>query len=785
MTALPSISERRSQAQVDWVPIDEAAAALGVSERRVRQLADQEWAPRGMATMRQRADGRGKCWHIAAGVDPRLVRRTIERAEDGRSWVAAALKAATAEQRDDATRRAEAVRAYRAWRSSPGVRVSDRDAQRQMLDRLARDTGVRVSLRTLQLWSERCPPSNDLSGCIAYLLDGRSSNAGPRRVDEAAWSMFRGLYLDHRQPSVRLCWEAVAARAATENWSWPSYGHVKRLVRERIPPGELVMAREGKDAWRAKHQAPIEQNPEAFAVNECWEGDTCVFDLEVRVRGARGEWERVRPQLTAWLDRRSRRLMGWVISRQGNSAAIRAALVAALATEGVYAPSAVWIDNGKDFASAAIGGQTKAQRRAKRLAAQSGAPQTEEDEAEQLCRGVLGMLGIEPHFARVYNHNGKARVERFFRIVHERFDKLIPSYKGNRPGMLDKREQAARTKNISSLPEISEFADRFIRWAEWYNDWSDRSIDELVCPETCTRLSAAAYYDRHLPVRRVVDQELLPLLGQEWSKPLKVHKTGISVRLEGKVQRFGAGMVELSDYVGTDRRVLISIDRNDVSRVQVWTTEGSFVCTARANDHYGGQTVPIEDFKAALKRQEAAKRAVKQSIDRTALAASVFDLAHEHKFRRDAAVEGDRQREINRDYPADAPPLRLVESPLDGREAQRARQAKAAGAEHQHDDYEPIDLSAIAGNRTDRARPGDDLPEAIDLAALYARRDCGPGSPDEHDTDDTDVVDLNDWATGGSVPTEADALAHEHGTDADDEHADGDVFAQISEVYRG
>lgn len=741
MTSLPSISTPSTAdlAREDWLPLSVAAPLLGHSEGHARNKA-QQWEAAGNA---RKVDG---SWQVRVAAFPRLIRLAAERTDDGRSRVIERLRAAPADKRIEAGRKVDAVARFRRWRSGRGVRVREHLAA--YLPVLAREAGLaRISQSSLYAWDRACGDiERDRDAAVAALLDTRGrptreQAAAPAIVGDAAWEFFKGCYLTTQKWSIAKCCRATRAQTDLPEhrgdpaWRWVDRGGERRiaeLVERRIDAGTLCLAREGLSAWRARFETPIEQAADAWQAGECWESDHTTMDLFARVLRTTADgprWERTRPIVTAWLDRRTRRIMGWHIAPEGSSGTIRAALLSALQDPAISPPRIAWLDNGKDFASAAIGGLTKRERRI--------GGKGDDDHA----KGLLGALGIEAHFATPYNHNGKARIERFFGTMHMDFEREFASWCGSKPGDRDRDAIADALRDVMALPTIDEVRTRLAAWITAYNARSEHGIqdlDDIGEDGSGRRLSPDEFYHRHAIRRRLVDRDALVLLEHVFDRPRAVHKYGVHVSIGGRVHRFGAGArgmhPRLAGYVGTDKRVVVSYNPADTRSVSVWTTDYALVCIADENDAVGGvgdggREITAAARKAAANMQREQRRRAKQTVDIAALSLDQRTLAA--KIARDAAVaetaEVIRRSGVTPGGDTQAP-LALVRTPLDGKAAEheRAELRLAAGAEtrapgaHRDRDFDAIELALVGSLDEDDedADPIEDDGIDVDAALL-------------------------------------------------------------------
>lgn len=670
MSALKTHPDDRTR----WIPIDVASQLLGKSEGHLRRLTS-DLATKGQAT-KLKTNGTWK-WHIAASYSPRLIRQAIETDDDGRSEFNELLKTTPQDKIERAQVDAQILIEFRSLRAKGSF---DIDTFKQaMIEKHDRSLG---KSRLYKMDSE-CPPSTDFEGIVVSLIDRRGRRKGDiKSCSDVAWQHFCTFYLTQNQLSLSKCHRMVDGLAKDNGWAWPSESRIRELVNERLDPATLTLKREGLDAWNRRHLAPMEQDPNAWDAGQCWEGDHSVLDFHIRVIKD-GKWTRTRPQLTAWIDRRTRMLVGYHLSEQGNAYTIRLALLNALKDKEITPPEIVWMDNGKDFMAQSIGGMTKGKRRKSTRA--------EIDQAQQQSAGLLSMLGITPHFALPYNHNGKPRVERFFGTVHGEFDKEFPSYSGFKPGMLDHRDQLKMQSDIMSMPTLEDVRRKFAQFANWYNHRADHAIDDLRDPDTLERLSPTEFYTRYLPAKRAVKQDALKLLEPIWSTPLKVHKWGISLRIGPNTVRYGELEPELESLVGTDHKVFVSWNPDDTTQVTVWSEDFKYICIAPENGRYGGlaqDRVTKQDRSTAFNLRREQRRRAKAKVDYISASLSDVELASKATRDREVGETKARMAEFDRTRdPNDTPPLRLVHTRLEDapKDIEAQQQRKAAGAELMND----------------------------------------------------------------------------------------------------
>jgi len=695
MTALPVPTLPAPAEQPDarhWIALADAAEALDRDAGHLRRQCAEQLQPMGYAVKAPSPSG-GDRWYVARSWHPRLSAGDI-----GDLYKPASLEGFTDRQRATAMARAACVDAYREMRKT-ATKITE--AESTLVNKLRRKyadelPGFKVSSRTLRRWAEVYRRPADL----VKLIDTRGGNTRAQ-PDPAAWAFFRSIFRDERRPSIRVCWERTRDEARVEGWRWCSYDACRKRLDEVIPPEQQAQFRE-PEAYRSKFRPYIPQDPEAFFAGERWDGDHAVLDLWCRFDG-----KVIRPWITAWMDWRTRKVVGWCLSDKPNTSTILAALRIALTDESNFGgPDLVWIDNGKDYDSYSLQGQTKKERQ--KVRRQVNRFRLDESKAG----GVFSQLGIDVHFSIPRNPNGKARIERWFGTLHDRLDKSFPTYAGRSP---DTRPEGLKTKlkDGRNIPDFEHVHARLADFIRGYNASTEHQRKDMVGWSSDQAL--AEWCPRR---KRLANPAAVDLILQHWHQPVRVGKNGVTIKPFGKAISYGQHEPALRRLKGTGQRVRVSYDPADVTTVRVYTEAGDFVCAATANAvGYGVRgKVSGQQVKDAIKaqRQHKAKR---REIAREASYEylTTFEIAQ-----REAAEDGPPP-------PTDDAPLQLIQTPLDraSEQVERAELKKAAGAESASPGF---DLADLIG----RMSPVERLTQA--------RRD-----------EDDDALTLGGWSLGGDA----------------------------------
>jgi len=386
-------------------------------------------------------------------------------------------------------------------------------------------------------------------------------------------------YCSPQQPSPTTVHRLVVQLCARLNEPAPSQATVNRYLLT-LPRPAVVLAREGKKAFRAKCEPKCHRDWNAMAPNQMWCGDHREFDLFVRTHDA-PDAKIFRPWVTFWYDLASRTWTGRHAALVPNSDTIAMALRHGILRFG--APQELYVDNGKDYRCHYLNGATQASRNV----------QLSPDLRDTLAPGVLSPLGVVVRHAIAYQPWSKP-IEPAFNHVFTEWEKSLPGYCGRnaqvRPEKL--KSEIAR----GALLTLEEFLTRL-----------DARIDEYHRQEHselgCAPLAAWSGATLVKPNPRTLD---LLLMRQ---KSVKVYAQGI--KFQGRYYWHD----ELALHVGHSVEIRFGAE---LGRVVVFA-EGTFLCEA-LNDPALTMGATRDDLAALHRRKKVAlNRAKEQLADRRVL----------------------------------------------------------------------------------------------------------------------------------------------------------------------
>ena len=565
--------------------VKEAAELLTIGERAVRKNAMAGRYGELAFVDGARGGKSGRMTMIRLAALPEAVQSAYLRQhniiEEPERPVASTYDRADADARAAANERYRTLKEYEAYIATPGKRT---ELTRAFLrDWNAAHPDAQLSQSTLYNWQAK-HRADGLSG----LLPQYGKRKGERRIDAPAWEFFQVQYLQQSRPSVGDCYILLARKAKIEGWTIPSRATIARMVKEDIPEAVRTLRRFGDKKYMDDIQTFTRRDPESIRAGEVFVGDHHILDVFINV-GTIEKPKWARPWMTAWLDMRSRKFVGWTVNLSPCTDEIIAAFANAALDPAIGLPRHIYIDNGRDYCSAKFAGR-----------GHRGNPLTEEDKealiAEgKMARSLMDRLDIKTHWAIVENARAKV-IERAFKEVVERFSKAFPLYCGRnqdeRPDVLEERMKNPK-KYAMNLAEFRVIFDDWIRTV--FNKTVSQGAGRAgECPDE-------TYMRTRLPVR-TADADVMWLYFMRSTNPFRIGRNGITFR---KAEYYHPDMALLKG-----KRVYVRYRDEDPEHIWLYDTDDRYLGEAERISALPAIAATAEELDAEQARKARERKVV-------------------------------------------------------------------------------------------------------------------------------------------------------------------------------
>ena len=347
---------------------------------------------------------------------------------------------------------------------------------------------------------------------------------------------------------------------------------------------EWVLRREGMKAYHDKVEPYIERDISKIEVGDVIVADGHVLNFQV-INPFTGK--PARATLVGFLDWKSTALVGYEIMMTESTQCIASALRNAIINLGLI-PKVVYQDNGKAFKSRFF---------------------QNVDFEEDLFNGVYANLNIHSVFAKPYNARAKV-IERFFREFQEELEKGMPSYIGtsieDKPAWLKRGEKlhAEWHKKLTDnhIPTVAEASKYINSWIEFHNN--------QPCPNDRTKTIKECLngvQKQNIDVQRLDD---------------------LMMKTEGRtINKHGITFLNMhyrsEAILGIRDKVNIRYSLFDLSKVNVYSTKGEFLCVAHRVQKVHpmarvlGTVKDMEEYKYQYEKQQKLKNKLVKQIKKT------------------------------------------------------------------------------------------------------------------------------------------------------------------------
>lgn len=447
------------------------------------------------------------------------------------------------------------------------------------VDQVARAEGV--SARTLWNWL-RLVEGADRSDWLYHLAPRHRAAARPDNkaaCSPAFMARLKALYLRLEGPTFAQCYRDAARIAEANGWVVPPERTARRHLEAQVPRVVRVYAREGEHGL-ARCFPPLVRDKTQLHAMEAVNADCHKFDVFVRWPGREAP---SRPQIVAFQDIHSGKILSWRLDHTPNEVAVMSAFGEMVEAFGI--PAHCTFDNGREFAAKWLSGGARTRYRGK----------IRDDDP----LGVLPLLGIRIHWA-MPGHGQAKPIERAFRDFAGDIAKDVRfagAYVGHRPDAKPENYGAAAIPVETFVRVVGErVAEHNARLGRRSDTALGGSFDEAF---------ARSY--AHSAIRRATDeQRRLWLMGQ---------KTVTLQRGHGRAHLFGNyywsdWMTELAG-----RKVVARFDVEDLhAGAYVYELSGEFLGFAPCQVATG-----FYDLTAAkdnARRKAAFRRAQKRLLEK-------------------------------------------------------------------------------------------------------------------------------------------------------------------------
>lgn len=369
------------------------------------------------------------------------------------------------------------------------------------------------------------------------------------------------------QGTREMLYEKLQAIANINNWEKiPSYQSVARyishLMNDEGMRNAWYLASRGEREYKNKVMVKGERNTKDLQVMQVVMGDEHTFDCWVAYTHPNGKVTAIKPHLVAWVDIKSRRIIGDVMCKDANSDILKQSLLKLLYKDAGSVPQYIYIDNGKDYTARNMTGYARNDR--------------QRMEFDDTTKGFYKSIGIEDyHRALPYYAWTKGQIERFFGTVCNKFTKWFSSYTGTLTGSKTFAKVDKDIKRMLERGELLSMEEFFEKWTQWLHEVYEvkengalkKQGEQFKTPKSCFENSEK--YFKACPPKSYATILMMK------SERRFVRNVGI------KIGDFTYRSDDLCDYINS--YVDVKYDPHDMATIYVFR-DGKQVCEAYSQE---------------------------------------------------------------------------------------------------------------------------------------------------------------------------------------------------------
>lgn len=391
-----------------------------------------------------------------------------------------------------------------------------------------------------------------------------------------------------------MLYEKLQAIANINNWKdLPSYQTVTRYISylmedENLKNAWYLVAR-GEREYKNKVMVKAERNTMNLKVMELVMGDEHTFDCWVAWTAPNGKVMAIKPHLCAWIDIRSRMILGDVMCKDANSDILKQSLLKLLYHDAGSVPRYIYVDNGADYVSREMTGVQRYDRQRMGF--------------DDASIGFYRSIGIEDyHRALPYYAWVKGNIERSFRTVCDKFTRWFASYTGTLTGSKTFAKVEKDVQGLLENGQLLTMEEFYAEWTKWLHEvYQVRVHSGLKKQGEKYKTPLSCWENEERYVKAVPPKSFATIL---MMKSEKCFVRNVGIKLAGMTYRSD----ELCDYINS--YVDVKYDPHDMGTIYIFRN-GKKVCEAYAQEllnFISPHGVEQKALKVHLTRQKNQKK---------------------------------------------------------------------------------------------------------------------------------------------------------------------------------
>ena len=443
----------------------------------------------------------------------------------------------------------------------------------------------------------------DFFPILALCRKPRESNTFPsldfqtRTYIENIW--FNKAFAQNRG-TVEMLYSKLSEIAEEKEFEIPSYmtvwRYIQYLMEDKRAKNAQFLAANGSREYKNKVMVKGSRDVKALQVLEVVQGDEHTFDCWVEYTNTNGKKVAIRPKLVAWIDMRSRVILGDIICKDANAQILKQSVYKMIYDDefgGVC--KYLLIDNGKDYTAKEMTGRNRKDRYS---------PLSFDSET----RGFYKSLGIiDEHRSMPYEPWTKAQIERFFGSVEKDFTRWITSYTGTLTGTKTAAKVKKDIRKLQEQGKLLTMEEFYEKWTVWLKE-QYHNAEHSALKKAKEKWTTPAELFKNCEKRYFKPAPPKSYAAMIMMKAERVHVYNIGIKRFGYEYRAD----ELVDYIND--KVDIRYDSNDVTKIYVYNRSGKFICEAVSQELL--QIAPTVSQKVLEEHIKAQKAQIKRDRER-------------------------------------------------------------------------------------------------------------------------------------------------------------------------